>query len=81
MSQTAHLTATKFKANCFVVRLCKNTLHEQFATKTQATLFTKKCLNFKAFALKVQKGVRKFAVKTKCKSEKDHLARAKDLRK
>lgn len=55
MSQTAHLTATKFKATCLAVRLCENTLHEQFATKTQATLFTKKCLNFKAFALKFQR--------------------------
>lgn len=76
MSQTAHLAATKFK-QLLAVRLCKNTLRGQFATKTQATLFTKKCLNFKAFALKVQKGVRKFAVKTKCKSERDNLARVK----
>lgn len=70
MSQTAHLTATKFKATCLAVCLCENTLRGQFATKTQATLFTKKCLNFKAFALKVQKCVRKLAVKTKCKKAK-----------
>lgn len=55
MSQTAHLTATNFKVTYLVVRLCENTLHEQFATKTRATLFTKTCLNFKAFALKVQR--------------------------
>ena len=30
MSQTAHLTATKFKATCLAVRLCENTLHGRF---------------------------------------------------
>lgn len=30
MSQTAHLTATKFKATCLVVRLCENTLRGRF---------------------------------------------------
>lgn len=81
MSQTAHLTATNFKVTYLVVRLCENTLHEQFATKTRATLFTKKVPKFQGFCLESSKGVRKFAIKTKCKSEKDHLARVKDLRK
>ena len=81
MSQTAHLTATKFKQIALWCAFAKTRSTDNLRQKTQATLFTKKCLNFKAFALKVQKGVRKFAVKTKCKSERDNLARVKDLRK
>lgn len=44
MSQTAHLTATKFKATCLAVRLCENTLHGQFVF-----IFTPIYLRFACF--------------------------------
>lgn len=81
MSQTAHLTATKFKATYLAVRLCENTLRGQFATKNPSNAFYEKVPKFQGFCLESSKGVRKLAVKTKCKSERDNLARVKDLRK